>query len=160
MILHLLTYSPRHEIGYTKDKTSKWTRHPDGHFCVYSTTGNTTAPHTPVEDMYHIMTTIHCQYGHRGRDKFYNLVKAESASITKDFCNSFVNVCCPKASYWQGGNVLRCWLPPKIEKGAAENGVRVEEAPPMDFEVVEKNDGLEEDLFMEFEAGMAAGGFA
>jgi hypothetical protein len=110
--------------------------------------------------MYHIMTTIHCQYGHRGRDKFYNLVKAESASITKDFCNSFVNVCCPKASYWQGGNVLRCWLPPKIEKGAAENGVRVEEVPPMDFEVVEKNDGLEEDLFMEFEAGMAAGGFA
>ena len=85
--------------------------------------------------MYHIMTEIHHRHGHKGRDNFYNIVKTESASITKDFCNSFVNVCCPEAAHWKnGGKVDRHWLP---ERESVEK--RVGFTKEMRIRMIERN---------------------
>ncbi len=57
------------------------------------------------------MVTTHRQLGHKGRDNFYNAIKEKSTTVTKDFCNSFVKVCCPKAAHWNNGRVNLGWLP-------------------------------------------------
>jgi hypothetical protein len=64
--------------------------------------------------MFQILTETHQKYGHKGRDAFYKLVKQQSASITKDFCQSFVLCCCPEAASIRDGQFGNGWLSPVL----------------------------------------------
>lgn len=78
---------------------------------------------TATEGLYDLMIFVHALHGHKGRDNFFNLVKAVSGSVKKAFCHQFVQVCCEKAESWQGGQVAYGWQAPVKHRDGGENTV-------------------------------------